>query len=116
MFIEEQGIPEDIELDDDKIKAKYFIALIDDNYVGTARYRYTNLGAKIERFAVLGEYRKMGIGKSLVTFLLLLLKKEKSVYLHAQESVVNFYLRLGFKKDSNLFFEAGVPHYKLIRR
>jgi len=115
VFIEEQQIDEKIELDDDRVKAFNFIALYNDRYVGTARYRITDSGIKLERFAILKPYRKLGIGKSLVKYLKKSLINESKVYLHAQKQVVDFYKKLGFKKTGKIFYEAGVPHYKLIR-
>ena len=38
------------------------------------------------------------------------------IYLHAQESVVEFYTPLGFKKIGERFFEADIPHWKMIKR
>ncbi|MDA8753496.1 GNAT family N-acetyltransferase, partial [Candidatus Marinimicrobia bacterium] len=60
VFIEEQNIPEMIELDDSVIKSTNFLAIYDGNFIGTARYRITNLGIKLERFAVLKDYRGVG--------------------------------------------------------
>ena len=62
VFIEEQGINEKIEMDDTKFETTCFIALLDNNYVGTARCRNTEIGVKLERFAVLNNERKKGYG------------------------------------------------------
>ena len=115
VFIEEQKIDEKIEMDDNRVEAFNFIALYNGQCVGTARYRIIGAGTKLERFAVLNSYRNLGIGKLLVNFLKNLLVNEKNVYLHAQEQVVDFYIKLGFIKVGKRFYEAGVPHYKLYR-
>ena len=83
--------------------------------MGTARYRVTNNGTKLERFAVLKTYRNRGVGKALVEFILDTLNQD-DIYLHAQESVVDFYTPLGFKKIGKQFFEADIPHWKMIRK
>ncbi|MGY8787961.1 MAG: GNAT family N-acetyltransferase, partial [Fidelibacterota bacterium] len=70
VFIIEQKIPESIELDDHKIDAKYFLATLSEKPVGTARYRKLSDGIKLERFAVLGSARKLGVGSALVDFVL----------------------------------------------
>tara|TARA_B100001175_G_C19421000_1_gene596079 strand:- start:734 stop:1150 length:417 start_codon:yes stop_codon:yes gene_type:complete len=114
VFIEEQGIPGDIEMDDDRVNATNFYALFAEECVGTARYRVTNNGIKLERFAVLKPYRNLGIGKALVKFILNTLNDDE-IYLHAQESVVDFYTLLGFEKIGKRFFEADIPHWKMIR-
>ena len=116
VYIEEQGISESIEMDDDGIDAINFIALLDGHFVGTARYQNTSHGIKLERFAVLRFYRNLGIGKALVKFMLDTLHGDDEIYLHAQESVVDFYTPLGFKKIGKQFFEADIPHWKMIRK
>ena len=83
-------------------------------YVGTARYRFTDFGIKLERFAVLKSYRNLGVGKKLALYILNSIKGEKVIYLHAQESVIDFYSKLGFKKIGSQFFEAEIPHQKMI--
>ena len=52
----------------------------------------------------------------MVTFMLDNLDKDKNIYLHAQESVVAFYLLLGFKKVGDRFYEAEIPHWKMIKK
>ena len=116
VFVEEQNIPETIEMDDEWVHAIYVCAILDEEYVGTARYRETSSGIKLERFAVLKEKRGLGIGKTMVTFMLDNLDKDKNIYLHAQESVVGFYLLLGFKRVGDRFYEAEIPHWKMIKK
>ena len=61
-------------------------------------------------------YRNLGIGKALVKFMHSTLHSDDEIYLHAQESVVEFYTPLGFKKIGERFFEADIPHWKMIKR
>ena len=77
VFVQEQNINENLENDDHIIDANYIIAFKELLPVGTARYRKTNLGIKLERFAVLKEYRYLGVGKSMLKYLLNKLIKEK---------------------------------------
>ena len=114
VFIKEQKISEKIEMDDKRVKATYFLALYKDVFVGTARYRQTNLGIKLERFAVLKSFRNLGIGKELVIYILNSIRNENYIYLHAQESVINFYSRLGFKRIGSQFYEAEILHQKML--
>ena len=76
VFIEEQKIDKKIEMDDASVKSKSFIASINRIYVGTARCRNTETGVKLERFAVLKPYRGLGVGKSLVQYMIEYLHKE----------------------------------------
>ena len=114
VFVKEQNILEKIEFDDESIDATYFIAQYKNIYVGTARCRPTDFGIKLERFAVLKSYRNLGVGKQLAIYILNSIKNEKLIYLHAQESVIGFYFKLGFKRIGSQFFEAQIPHQKMI--
>ena len=114
VFVKEQNILEKIEFDDESIDATYFIAQYKNVYVGTARCRLTDFGIKLERFAVLKSYRNLGVGKQLALYILNSMKNEKLIYLHAQETVINFYSKLGFKRSGSQFFEAEIPHQKMI--
>tara|TARA_B100000902_G_scaffold26863_1_gene32368 strand:- start:258 stop:677 length:420 start_codon:yes stop_codon:yes gene_type:complete len=116
VFVEEQNIPENIEMNDELVQSIYMCAILDKQYVGTARYRETSSGIKLERFAVLKEYRGLGVGKALVKFILDNLDQDQDIYLHAQEAVVDFYLLLGFKKVNDRFYEAEIPHWKMIKK
>lgn len=114
VFIEEQNINKKLEYDDKKVSAIYIVAKINLIAIGTARYRSTEIGMKLERFAVLKEYRGLGVGKSLVSFLIKILKSEKNLYLNSQKKVAGFYKKLGFKIRGDVFYEAKIPHYKMV--
>ncbi|MDC0480074.1 GNAT family N-acetyltransferase [bacterium] len=114
VFIIGQNIPESIEMDDHKIDAIYYLATLAGKPVGTARYRKSSDGIKLERFAVLESARKLGVGSALVDFVLKDLKDEKTIYLNAQESVITFYKKLGFNSVGNIFYEAEIPHQKMV--
>tara|TARA_X000001036_G_C20442120_1_gene709727 strand:- start:421 stop:843 length:423 start_codon:yes stop_codon:yes gene_type:complete len=114
VFIKEQKINKKLEYDDKKVDAIYVLAKINLIAIGTARYRFTEIGIKLERFAVLKKYRGIGVGKSLVSFLVKTLKAEKILYLNSQKKVAGFYEKLGFKKTGKVFYEAKIPHFKMV--
>ena len=114
VFILEQNISKQIETDDYLVNATHILAISKEKAVGTARYRRTDSGIKLERFAVLKQFRNLGIGKALVLFILDKLKNEKFIYLNAQESVIGFYDNLGFDPIGKLFYEAEIPHQKMV--
>ena len=111
VFVEEQKVPKDIEWDEFEYIANHVLAYIQDKPVGTARWRQTQKGMKLERFAVLPEFRSCGVGKNLVYFILKELINSETIYLHAQEHVVKFYEYFGFVKKESKFFEANIPHW-----
>ena len=66
VFIDEQECPPEEEFDGLDDESIHFIAYITGEPVGTSRYRTTDKGVKLERFAVLKEHRGKGVGKRLV--------------------------------------------------
>jgi len=115
VFCVEQNVSEEIEMDEfDDAATTHILAYINGNPVGTARWRFTEVGAKMERFAVLKEHRGKGVGKVLVNYTLDKLKDNDFIYLNAQESVITFYEKFGFEVVGNRFYEADIPHKKMI--
>ena len=96
VFIQELNIPENMEINENEDSATYVLANIESEYVGTARWRYTDLGIKLERFAVLSEYRSCGVGTAMTKFILNQLDHSKVIYLNAQESAISFYKKSWF--------------------
>ena len=97
VFIKGLNIPEHLEIDSNEESSKYILAKVDGKSVGTARWRKTDEGMKLERFAVLNDYRSIGIGTMMTKFILNQLKNSKLIYLNAQESAIFFYEKMGFK-------------------
>jgi hypothetical protein len=62
VFIRGLNIPEHLEIDETENTATYVLAYTKNKPVGTARWRKTKKGIKLERFAVLDKYRSNGIG------------------------------------------------------
>ncbi len=114
VFIMEQNVPEDVEIDQYEDSSNHIVALLDEEFIGTARWRKTEDGIKLERFAVLKEKRGLGIGKKLVEFILEKIKNESFVYLHAQDHVISFYKKFGFNPVGKHFYEGGISHQKMI--
>ncbi len=114
VFCIEQKVSEKIEMDEFDNVATHILANINGNPVGTARWRFTKHGTKMERFAVLKEYRGKGVGEALVKYTLDKLKDNDFIYLNAQESVIKFYEKYGFETVGNCFYEANIPHKKMI--
>ena len=116
VFVREQGVPEEIELDRDDRRATHLLARVRGKPVGTARLVIKNGRAKIGRMAVLKSYRSKGVGKALLKRAVESARKSKSkrIYLHAQIPVVGFYEKMGFRCVGGVFTEAGIPHRKMV--
>jgi len=64
VFIEEQNVPIDIEMDGLDDEAGHVIAYLDNKPIGCARIR-TNSFAKLERIAVMKDHRGKGFGRKI---------------------------------------------------
>jgi predicted GNAT family N-acyltransferase len=83
--------------------------------LATARYRKTENGIKMERFAVLKSKRGNGYGLKILKKMIFDLSNSNfTKYLHAQVQVVEFYEKVGFVKIGEKFDEVGIMHYKMI--
>ena len=114
VFCIEQNVSEEIEMDEFDDIATHILAYIGGKAIGTARWRFSEEGAKMERFAVLKEYRGKGVGEELVKYTLDKLRDNNFIYLNAQESVIKFYEKFGFEVVGDRFYEADIPHTKMI--
>jgi predicted GNAT family N-acyltransferase len=113
VFVIEQECPEELEWEFEE-ESTHYLALLDGKAVGTARWRRTENGFKLERFAVLKEARNSGVGSSLVKHLLNELSGQtEKKYLHAQLAAAPLYAKHGFKPEGENFWEAGIEHVKM---
>lgn len=120
VFIEEQGVPEEMELDEYDPSAWHALAYLNSECIGTARLVTLTRGiekvGRIGRMAVLPMYRGRGIGGSLLRSLLGLSKSQgiTQLELHAQISAISFYEQYGFIAQGNTYVEAGIAHRDMI--
>ncbi len=116
VFVEEQGISEDIELDSHDDEALHMVVKDGERVIGTARVLFSSPNvAKIERMAILRPFRRKGIGSGIVSFLNEELRNRQmsKVVLHAQHSAVAFYKSCGFVESGTPFYEAGITHLRM---
>ena len=119
VFQQEQGVPATKEHDEhDRRDARHYLARLGDSTpAGAARWRETENGVKLERFAVLAAFRNQEIGAALLRAVLAEVRAERpavAVYLNAQLRAVPFYERHGFQKVGEVFEEANIQHYKMV--
>lgn len=113
VFVIGQGCPAELERNQEE-ESHHFLALADGKPAGASRWRKTEKGVKLERFAVHDEYRGQGVGQALVKAVLNdLPADEHYVYLHAQLPAIALYEKFSFKKVGPEFEEAGIKHYKM---
>jgi predicted GNAT family N-acyltransferase len=110
VFIEEQGVPREIEWDGEDDLAHHFLAIdATGQRVGCGRLLPNG---KIGRMAVLPAYRGLGVGRQILDAAISKAQQLgfTQVALHAQSAVVDFYRKAGFLPEGPEFMEAGIPH------
>jgi len=120
VFVVEQHVPMEEELDQFENESTHFIAFINEIPCGAARWRFTKSGIKLERFAVLKDFRRLGVGSELVTAVLTDIQNNpgshgKKIYLHSQLKAVPLYSKFGFRQIGELFQECDIDHYKMVK-
>ncbi len=110
VFVLEQGVPVELELDGMDAKSHHFLATTEEGKpVGTARLLQSG---QIGRMAVLKSYRRHGIGRQLLDAAVVKAQQMKmpEIYLHAQTHALDFYAKSGFEAFGDIFDDAGIPH------
>lgn len=119
VFIEGQDVSEELEMDGKDEAARHVVAYEGEKPVGTARLRSPDPGvAKIERVAVLDDYRHSGVGTALMDAIEEVAREEglDRAVLHAQTRVEPFYAKLGYERTSDeVFEEADIPHVEMAK-
>ncbi len=117
VFIDEQDVAEDIEMDG-KDDGALHVVLYDGDYpIATARTRFVDdETAKFERVAVRAEYREKGLGRAVMDAIEEVAREDGATHavLHGQTSVEAFYHELGYETTSDeVFYEADIPHVQM---
>ena len=116
VFVGEQNCPPELEWEFEE-ESIHFLAKVGGEPAGASRWRKTEKGYKLERFAVLKKFRGFGVGQELVKTVLADLPLDATyVYLHAQVQAASLYARFGFEKNGPEFEEAGIRHYKMVKK
>lgn len=116
VFVEEQNCPPELEWENEE-ESTHFLATMDNQPCGACRWRKTDLGYKLERFAVLKEYRGKRIGQALVAAALADLPADAHyIYLNAQLPAMPLYAKFGFVAEGPQFEEAGFQHFKMVKK
>jgi predicted GNAT family N-acyltransferase len=121
VFVGEQGIPADVEVDDadtapDTVHA---VALRDGVVIGTGRLLpdVDDRGPHIGRMAVEQQWRRYGVGGQVLDFLEAHARSLgfAQITLHAQEYVKSFYAAHGYREVGEMFLEVDIPHREMVK-
>ncbi|GAB4256938.1 GNAT family N-acetyltransferase [Deferrisoma sp.] len=113
VFVHEQGVPPEIEMDD--LDPACAHALAEDaagRPVGTGRLLPDG---RVGRMAVLRAWRGRGVGRRILEALEAEARRRgmKTLRLHAQVAARGFYEKLGYRAHGPVFQEAGIPHVEM---
>ncbi|MEB3121771.1 MAG: GNAT family N-acetyltransferase [Snowella sp.] len=119
VFREEQNITEDLEFDGLDETSEHLLAYVHQEPIGTLRIREVDpKTVKIERLAVLSQFRNQGIGRKLMDYAIALITEKnqyEQIMIYAQYHLKNFYLTFGFQPVGETFEEAEILHIKMIK-
>ena len=112
VFVDEQGVPPEIEMDDQDVSCHHLLAQLDGEPIGTARLL---ADGRIGRLAVVRHHRATGVGRQLLQACIGLAESLglQELYLHAQVQTLDFYRRAGFVDQGETFMEAGIRHQNM---
>ena len=118
VFIEEQGVPYTTEHDEHDFSAIHILGEMDGEPFAAGRIRAVDEYAKLERVAIRKSYRGKGLGHKLTEFMIAIAREQgfKKFKVHAQAYLTKFYQKHGFEIVGDLFKEAGIDHYVMIRK
>lgn len=112
VFVDEQSVPEHIEIDGEDPDCRQFLATQDGRPIGTARLKSISDGVKIQRVAVLREARGAGVGRALMQAMIDA-APHGWIVLDAQTAALGFYEDFGFIAEGEEFLDAGIRHLRM---
>ena len=115
VFVEEQGVPREIEVDRADAQSIHAVAFEDADAVGTGRLLPDG---HIGRMAVLKAWRGRGIGGQILHRLMDQARErgDREVVLSAQVHASAFYRAHVFREEGPEYLEAGILHRDMRRR
>ncbi len=115
VFVVEQGVPLEIELDEHDAKCIHALAFDSGTAVGTGRLLPDG---HLGRMAVLREFRGRGVGSAILAKLIeaAAQRGDREVLLSAQVHALEFYRAHGFSAEGEVYQDAGIAHQTMRRR
>ncbi|WP_343581188.1 GNAT family N-acetyltransferase [Acinetobacter sp.] len=113
VFIQEQGIAEADEWDEQDAISQHFVVYDQDQPIATARLLQNN---SVGRVAVLKAYRGQGLGQMIMQEILAYARQQQREFLHLSSQVhaISFYEQFGFAVQGEAYDECGIPHIEMI--
>lgn len=121
VFVHEQAVPEEIEIDEYDAVARHALVFgADGQPAGTARLLVDTPGpgkCKIGRVAVRASHRGQGLASRLMRALeeVAAASGQREIILDAQVGVIPMYEKLGYEAYGPIFDDAGIDHRKMTK-
>ncbi|WP_438027804.1 GNAT family N-acetyltransferase [Sorangium sp. So ce233] len=117
VFVVEQAVPADIEIDELDEGAQHYVVLEGEEVVATMRIVPCGDALKVGRVAVRKDLRGTGLGRRLLEEAIRIgaAQGARALVLNAQVVAAPFYRKLGFVEEGPIFDEAGIPHTRMVR-
>lgn len=114
VFVQEQGVPANLEIDEKEAYAVHFV-LYTEEEKAAATVRLLPLDRhtfKLQRMAVLKDYRGKNLGAAIVAEAEVFAKQQgfTTIELGAQLTAEAFYQKLGYQAYGEIFQDAGIDH------
>lgn len=120
VFVQEQGVPVELEIDRNEAYAVHFVLYNDDKQaLATVRLLPLNDDQmKLQRMAVLAKFRGNGYGELIIEAAEKFAKEQgfKEITLGAQLTAKDFYSKLGYQPEGAIFQDAGIDHVHMTKK
>jgi len=115
VFTDELNISQSYLMDEYDITCEQFLIKNDNLTIGTLRLRKENNAIKLERMAILPEFRKMSFGLRTIDEVkkYCMTKNESKIFLDSIYDVRGFYRKCGFGEMGTVFERVGIPHIRM---
>jgi len=118
VFVEEQQVPPELEIDQYEAACVHFVLYDEENQAQATARLLPNKDknqATLQRMAVYKEARDKGYGRMVVLAVEEFAKKQgfAKIELHGQLTAQNFYEKLGYTPYGEIFDDAGIDHISM---
>ncbi len=117
VFVNEQQVPIDIELDAQDYQATHLLLMDGAIPVGCCRIITQGRTAHLGRIAIDKAYRHQGLGRLLMekTEVYVTQHRYQQIDLNAQIQAQGFYEALGYHSIGDIFSEANIDHVRMVK-
>ena len=115
VFTDELNISESYLLDKYDETCDQFLIKNGEITIGALRLRKENNAVKLERMAILSEFRKMSFGIKAINEVkkYCIIKGESEIFLDSIYDIRDFYKKCGFTEIGSVFERVGLPHVRM---